>query len=345
MKHHASVLSISASMVLFALLLFGVIGVQVQNTTTPTPTPSEGYPNAQLLVETEWLAEHLNDENVRIIDMRSEDVYTDSHVPGAVNVPVDDIVASVDGVPFEFDREKVQVVLNQIGLTPEMTVVVYDNLGMMTSARMFWTLEYVGHDDVRVLNGGWNAWEMAELKTTGEVPELEQTEYPIDLEPNKLVDAGQVLERLDDPDVIIVDARSPQEYTGETSFSERAGHIPGAVNLVWLDVLTGGDVVYATESGWAAELRDEDVEVFKPASEIETLLQDLQIMPDKQVITYCQTLWRGAHVYFLLRLMGYEDVRGYDGSWAEWGNRSDYPIVEGSEPGSLETAVTPEAGE
>ncbi len=279
---------------------------------------AQGYENPELLVEPSWLSAEADRLDVLVVDMREQGRFMEAHVPGAVNLPVAAIVTTVDGVPFELDVDRAVSALRGIGLRSDHTVVIYDDLGMMNAARLFWTLEYLGHQDARVLNGGWDAW----LETGGPVEAgpatPEASDYAPTPVPARLVTKEELAGRLGEPGLVIADARSREEYLGEFTFSGRAGRIPGAVHLPWFDALTGGDVVPTTQPRWQDELTDPDVERMKSASELRGWLEDAGVTPEEQVITYCQTLWRGAHLYFVLRLMGYEDVRGYDGSWAEW---------------------------
>ncbi len=299
---------------------------------TPTGVDVNRFPNAQLLTDTAWLADHMNDPSVRILDIRSQQAYNKGHIPGAVNIPVGEIVTTVNGVPFMFDQQGVQQALDRSGLTPDMTAVIYDDLGMLNAARMFWTLEYVGHADARILDGGWNAWNADYRQVSSETPNYQPSQYPIQLVPSKVVSEQELLQRLNDPNYIILDVRSPQEYTGKIKGSSRGGHIPGAINFPWLNDLTGGDAVFTTMPDWQAYLQDPDVEILRPASQIQSMFDQLGVRQDQTVVTHCQTFWRGAQVYYVLRLMGYDNVRGYDGAWAQWGSDPNTPIDQGMQP-------------
>lgn len=268
------------------LILLFLTGCALQSRSGAQILPA-GYPNDHLLVSAGWLADRLEEPDIRIVDLRPMEDYQDGHIPGAVHVAISDITETVDGVPFEVDLDEVSQTLDRIGLTSSMTVVIYDNLGMMSSARFFWTLEYLGHPDARILHGGWNQWQAGGHPADQHTPSITPTNYPLNPDSSRLVTADQVLADLDHPDVAILDARSPQEYSGEIVYAEQGGHIPGAVNLPWRTALTGGDTVSTTDDAWQQELRDPDVEHFKPPEEISAILPELS--HDQRIITYCQT--------------------------------------------------------
>jgi thiosulfate/3-mercaptopyruvate sulfurtransferase len=185
--------------------------------------------------------------------------------------------------------------------------VAYDDIAGMRSARLFWFLEYFGHDDVHILNGGFNAWQAANFPVTQEGTIAKSGNFKMKQRPELLATAAHVLGKLHNASAVIVDTRSDDEYTGKLVRAKRGGAIPGAVHLEWTNNLDG--------KGF-----------FKSADELQHMYDSAGITPDKEVIPHCQGAYRSAHTYLALRLIGYPNVRNYLGSWGEWGNRTDLPI-------------------
>ena len=269
-----------------------------------------GAETVPLLVDTAWLAAHLGDGNLRIVDMVSEPRdYRRRHIPGAVYLNVDDARIKVPAggyrLPTPAEGERL---VSDLGIRRDTHVVIYDDSGGLDAARLFFTLDVIGHHATSILDGGIEAWRRAKLPLTTQVPHVARTDYRPAREPERVASAEWVRDRLNDPTLALVDTRSGAEYAGKDVRARRGGHIPGAVNIEWRQ-----------------NLRPDGS--FKSAEDLRALYVAQGITPDKTVVTYCQTHHRAAHTYFVLRLLGYPRLVGYDRSWSEWGNRDDLPLA------------------
>jgi len=263
-----------------------------------------------LIVEPAELEKHLGAESLLIVDLSRPETYAQAHLPGAVHLEYAQIVAArPPAMGMLPGAAQLSEVLGSIGATPDSHIVAYDDEGGGRAARLLWTLDVIGHPHYSLLNGGLHAWINERHPVNAGPVQRPRSSYPVTISDGVVADKKYILERLRNPGVVIVDARSPAEYRGENRRAERAGHIPGAVNFDWMN-----------EIDRTRNLR------LKPAEELKQLLSRLGVTPDKEVIAYCQTHHRSAHTYIMLKNLGYPRVRGYPGSWSEWGNSPDTPI-------------------
>jgi thiosulfate/3-mercaptopyruvate sulfurtransferase len=279
------------------------------------------YAHPEVLVDTQWAEDHSKDPNVRIaeVDYDPKANYQLGHVPGAVlfdwkqdiNDPVSRNVLS---------KQACEDLLQRAGVNNDTTLVLYGDFNNWFAAFAFWVFKYYGFKDIRIMNGGRKKWLEEDRPLSKDVPSnLPRGNFKAS-EPDKSIRTylNEVKQALDAKDRIkMVDVRSPKEFTGEilappeypTEHAQRGGHIPGAQNIPW------------------AQAVNDQNGTFKSADELKKLYESKGITPDKEIIAYCRIGERSSHTWFVLKyLLGYPDVKNYDGSWTEWGNMIANPI-------------------
>ena len=269
------------------------------------------YPNADLLINTEWVKNHLSDPNVIVIDTRNEG-YEGGHIPGAVHITwkeLTDPQYPVEG--YLVNSEKFTEKMQTLGINQNSTVVVYDDGSSLAASRLFYALEYYGHKNVKVVNGGFTAWLNKGYNISTNEPDPTTGNFVASVNEQLFSTKDEIEKNLNKENVVILDVRSKQEYTGKDVRAKRGGHIPNAVHLEWNEAIT---------------TNEDGVPVFKSYQVLKEQFENKGIHKEMTVIPYCQTNVRGAHTYFTLRLLGYENISPYEGSWSEWGNATETSI-------------------
>jgi thiosulfate/3-mercaptopyruvate sulfurtransferase len=277
------------------------------------------YVHSEVLVDTEWVSKNPPNDNRKLVevDYDPENGYRKGHIKGAsliwwkrdINDPIArDIV----------NKEQFQELMAKNGIKPDTEVIMYGDFNNWFAAFSFWVFKYFGHENIKIMNGGRKKWELENREYTTEEPQIEKTSYSAKEPDEQIRDyLDGVKKALDDNNIVMVDVRSPKEFTGEITappeypmeHAQRGGHIPGANNIPWATAVNDADGT------------------FKSADELKQIYESKGITSDKNVICYCRIGERSSHSWFVLKyLLGYPNVRNYDGSWTEWGNMIKNPI-------------------
>jgi thiosulfate/3-mercaptopyruvate sulfurtransferase len=274
------------------------------------------YAHPEVLVDTDWVDQHKNDPKVRVAEVDYDPTanYTLGHVPGSVLI---DWKADINDPVTRniLTKQACENLLQRVGVNHDTTLVLYGDFNNWFAAFAFWVFKYYGYKDVRLMNGGRKKWLVEDKPVTKDIPSHAKGNFRAS-EPDSSIRVFLRYVRDTLGSKILVDVRGPKEFTGEilappeypTEHAQRGGHIPGAVNIPW------GQAV--NEDG-----------TFKSADELQKLYQSKGVASDKEVISYCRIGERSSHTWFVLKyLLGYPNVKNYDGSWTEWGNMIDNPI-------------------
>jgi thiosulfate/3-mercaptopyruvate sulfurtransferase len=275
------------------------------------------YAHPEKLVTTDWVAAHLDDHAVRIVESDEDPLlYKMGHIPGAIQV--DWFTTLQHPVRRDFvTKEQFEEICASLGISNDTTVVFYGDKSNWFAAYALWLFQYYGHEHVRIMDGGRMKWEQEGRSLVKEIPSYARTNYAAkEPDPNIRAFRNDVFSHLK-AKLPLVDVRSPREYSGELLHmpnypqegAMRGGHIPGAANIPWSKAVNESD------------------STFKSADELQKIYSNHGIQPDRNIIAYCRIGERSALTWFVLKyLLGYPQVKNYDGSWTEWGNLVDAPI-------------------
>ncbi|MFC1589616.1 sulfurtransferase [Pseudomonadota bacterium] len=264
-----------------------------------------------LLIEPNELDQLLDNPDVVIVDLCKAKQYAQAHIPGAHFVNYADIVHIEKPVMGLLpNAESFSTLISNLGINANTHVIAYDDEGGGCASRFIWTLQVFGHENASLLNGGLHSWANEGHRLSNEEPvKPKASGYSLSNTGKYTTDRDYIQQHLDDENTVLLDARSPAEFSGEKKFADKAGHIPGAILFEWTDAMD----------------RNNNLRLL-PEGVIEQRLEQLGITKDKEVICYCQSHHRSAYSCLVLRHLGYENVKGYPGSWSDWGNQADTPV-------------------
>lgn len=274
--------------------------------------------NHLYLTDINWLADNLEKEQVITVDCHWDtNAYLRAHIPGAIMRPGHPYIKSVDesGAISKYlpDPDQFTDLMNQMGISSTTTVICYDEWHNHFATRLWWLMRYYGHRDVKILNGGWQAWVEAKLpiSTTSTKPRP-STVFQVDVQSSRLIQLEELLRNYQNPEWQIVDVRSDGEYDGsENPGNKRSGHIPGAIHLEWNQMLKSSDDL---------------VHVLRDPDDMRKLLEESGIKRDRKTVVHCQSGVRATFMAYCLELLDYNNVRVYDGSMGEWANLEHTPL-------------------
>ena len=271
--------------------------------------PSKLFAVPELLWDVAELESRSGERGLKVVDVRVGECYAMGHIPGASHFSVYGVnIYDSDEAPLKSFTHMWAFLLGLRGITAHVTIVVYDDISGMSAARAFWFLEYLGHAHVHLLDGGFDAWRTAGLPMERDAQAPKAGVYEYETVRQRVATYQDMLDAIDVPGKVILDTRSRKEWLGTDRRAARGGTIPSAVHMDWENHLTADGKL-------------------KQADALRTMFEARGVTAEKEVLAFCNTGYRSAHAYLVLRMLGYPRVRNYVGSWQEWGNRDSCPAV------------------